>query len=79
MRALRGVSDTAQFLRTREFRVSDGSLNRLLIRHRLDHKQRCYRDGDTDRQADPCVLNESGDNEHYKGYCRNGDSVGHLR
>ncbi len=53
-------------------------LNRLLICNSFDNEQCGNCDYNTERQADPDVLNESGDNEHYKGYCRYCYRIRHL-
>jgi hypothetical protein len=52
---------------------------RGLVCDKLDNEERSHRKDYSEGQTDKDILNESRNNEHYEGYCRNGYRVGYLR
>ena len=63
---------------SKRIRLSFVVLCSFLFGDRFDHEQGSHCQHDAQGQADPDVLYESRDHEHYKGDCRNGDGVRHL-
>lgn len=51
----------------------------LILGAKLDHEERCNRQNDAERQTDPDVLYQSGNDEHDKRDRRDRDGVRHLR